>query len=158
MKKLIICTVAAGALLFIFSCKKNDSGGQTNMQLITAAAWKYDTAAIDLNLDGTAETALPPGIIESCDEDNIVTLKDDGTGTVDEGASKCDPGDPQSVAITWTFKNNETVINIPDTIFGNISGDAQIKALTATKLTLLKQVTVDLGIPTNVNVIIDLKH
>ena len=131
------------------------------MELITSAAWKYDTAAIDQNRDGTTDMALPPGLLLACDKDNLVTLMDNNTGTIDEGLTKCDPGDPQTTPITWEFKNNETVINIPDTLFGSISGDAQIKELTTTKLRLVKEVTVGppaVPISITVDVHVTLKH
>ena len=154
------------ALLLIgfvaFSCQKeaddNGSGGKTKMDLITSAAWKYDTAAIDITGDGTTDQALPPGTIENCDRDNTITFKKDGTGTVDEGGSKCNTTDPQQTAITWQFKDNETVINIPDAIYGGISGDFKILEMTETKLRLTKQVQVTDPIPINVWVVVTLKH
>ena len=158
MKRRVFVSCLCAALLIAAGCKKDDSSGENKLQLITSAAWKYDTAAIDFNRDGTAETPLPPGFLAACDLDNTVTLNADSTGMVDEGATKCDAGDPQTVAISWSFKNGETVINIPDTIYGSISGDAQIKTLTATKLTLIKEVTIDDPFPATVNVIVDLKH
>jgi hypothetical protein len=147
----------AGILVIGYSCSKKSSS-KSNTELISASAWKYDTAAIDMNKDGVAETPLPAGYLEDCDKDNVVTLKSDGTGTVDEGLTKCDPANPQSINISWAFKDNEKVINIPQTIFGSITGDAQIKELTATKLKLLKTITINIGIQVTVNVIVDLKH
>ncbi len=141
----------------LYSCQKNGDN-KSNMELITSSAWKYDTASIDINQDGTAETPLPPGFLLACDADNTVTLNTDGSGVVNEGGTKCSPANPQTVNITWSFKDNEKVINIPDTIFGGISGDAQIKILNSTKLRLLKQVTIQFGIPITANVIVDLKH
>lgn len=146
-----------------FSCQKDggdDTGGtKTKTDLITSAAWKYDTAAIDLNNDGKTDQALPAGTIENCDRDNTITLKKDGTGTVDEGGSKCNASDPQQTAITWQFKNNETVINIPDTVYGSISGDINILELTDTKLRLMKPIQESIGgIPVTFYVIVTLKH
>jgi hypothetical protein len=161
MKKLLIVSaIATGS--FLGGCSKNDNDGgngpSEKTQLITSAAWKYDDAKVDITGDEVGDTGLPPGILQDCDKDNVITLKLDSTGTIDEGNTKCDAGDPQSVDITWEFKNNETVINIPQNIFGNLSGDAKIKTLTATKLTLVKQVQITDPAPATVNVILDLKH
>jgi hypothetical protein len=154
------------ALLLIgfvaFSCQKeadddNGGGNKTKMDLITSAAWKYDTAAIDVDGNGSTEQALPPGTILSCDRDNTITLKKDGTGTVDEGGSKCNTSDPQQTAITWQFKDNETVINIPNEIFG-VSGDVKILELTETKLRITKKVDITDPIPISVWVVVTLKH
>lgn len=145
-----------GCLTIIYSCKKDS--GKSRTELITSAAWKYDNAAVDANMDGVADSPVPPGYLEDCDLDNTVLLNTDGSGVVDEGGTRCDPANPQTINITWAFKDNEKVINIPQTIFGSISGDAEIKILTETKLQLLKQVTVNVGVPVTANVIIDLKH
>jgi hypothetical protein len=161
MKKVFFLASVTIAL-FIIGCKKDssddDGGSSQKMQLITSAAWIYDTAAVDLTGDEEPDQPLPSGTLKDCDRDNIITLNDDGTGTVDEGATKCDAGDPQSTDISWSFKNNETVINIPDTLYGNISGDAKIKELTATRLTLVKQIQITDPITMLVNVVVQLKH
>ena len=160
MKKVIFLSSVAMALFTIGCSKDNDGndGPSERMQLMTSAAWKYDNAEVDITGDENGDQPLPPGILEDCDKDNVITLNSDSTGTIDEGGTKCDVGLPQTVNITWQFKNNETVINIPENIFGNISGDAKIKTLTATKLTLVKQVQITDPIPATVNVILDLKH
>lgn len=147
----------------ILACQKDDindnNKGSAKMQLITSAAWKYDTAGIDVDGNGTIDQQLPAGIPEPCDKDNLITLKKDSTGTVDEGPGKCDPATPQITNITWQFRNNETVINIPDTLYGSISGDADILELTATKLRISKQTQLNLGpIPVPVKLIVNLKH
>ena len=159
MKKVVFLSFVAMAL-FTIGCSKDkgNDGASERMTLITSAAWKYDNAQIDYDKNGTPDMGLPPGLLEDCDKDNIITFNNDGTGTIDEGSTKCDMGNPQSVGITWEFKDDAKVINIPENIFGNFSGDAQIKTLTATKLTLVKSIHVDDPIPADVNVILDLKH
>lgn len=161
MKKLLSPSAALIAL-YLISCSKgsddNDNGNDPKMDLITSAAWKYDTAGIDLNNDANIDQPLPAGMVDDCERDNLITFKNDNTGTVDEGGSKCDISDPQSTALTWQFKNNGTVLNIPDTLYGKFTGDADIKELTATKLKLRKAVQITDPITTTVNVVIELKH
>jgi hypothetical protein len=160
MKKLISLGFVLTAL-YLISCSKdgdNDNGNDEKMDLITSAAWKYDTAGVDLSGDGNIDQALPAGLVDDCERDNLVTFNDDGTGTVDEGGSKCDAGDPQSTSLTWQFKNNQTVLNIPDTLYGKFTGDAQIKELSATKLKLIKEITITDPITMTVDVVIELKH
>jgi hypothetical protein len=159
MKKLISLSCCA-IVLFIIGCKKegddeNGGGDSEKMQLITSAAWKYDTAVA---IVFGSQQKIPDGLLLDCDKDNLITLKNDGTGTVAEGATKCEAGDPDTTPLTWEFKSNETVINIPDTLYGRISGDAQIQELSATKLKLKKTVPVTEPVPMNIDVIIDLKH
>lgn len=146
----------AGSTLFIGSCSKDDDSGPSKTSLITSAAWKYENAGLDVNKDGFIDTAVPAGFLVDCDKDNTITFKSDGTGTLDEGATKCDPGNPQTSAFTWSFKNNETMLNFPTAIFTGISGDISILKLTSTELDLSKEVNI--GGPTTVNVIVELKH
>ena len=140
------------------SCSKgdDDDGEPTPTQLLTTVPWKYDNAGIDANGDGTIDTALPDGTIEDCDKDNTYTFQPDGTGTMDEGATKCDPSNPQSIPFQYSLNSNASVINFPDTVITGISGDVAIKKLTATQLVLSK--SIEIGIPIPVTVVVELKH
>lgn len=137
-------------------CKKNDSNGPSKTELLTSSTWVFDKAGLDVNKDGFADTSVPPGYIGDCDKDNTLTFKTDGTGVLDEGASKCDPGNPQTSPFTWSFKNGETVLNFPSVILTGISGDVTIQKLTSTELDFIKEVNI--GTPTTVNVIVEMKH
>src|SRR5690242_8249344 len=86
-----------------FSCKKSSdsSSGKSKTTLATQSSWKIQSLGMDLNKDGTVDldaTSQLPG----CQLDNVYTLKSDGTGTADEGATKCNSTDPQSSAISWS--------------------------------------------------------
>jgi hypothetical protein len=125
------------------------------MQLITASAWKYDTAGIDLNGDGLIDEALPGGVIPACITDNTLTFNSDSTGIENEGAIKCDSASPQTSNFTWAFNSNQTSIVLPDSLFGTFTGTITITSLTATQLHLEQAVT-DSGF--TVNVAVYLKH
>ena len=141
----------------VFSCKKSSSGGSSNSntQLITSATWKYDTATLDVNKDGKPDLPVPPGTILSCQQDNTITFKADSTGILDEGATKCNAGDPQSTPFKWYFKNNGDSLYSPNPIFGGLSGSVKVSTLTSTKLEVIKEYT---SSGTSVNIILDLKH
>ena len=146
------------AVICIFpACKKDDSSSGSKTELIASAAWKYDKAMADMNKDGTFETPIPSGYLESCEIDNLITFKKDGTGIIDEGPTKCDAGDPQTTAFTWTFTNNETTINFPSAVFTGLTGDVKLVTLTSAKLQLQKN-DVDVGFSSTVNILVDLKH
>ncbi len=156
----LLHVMALLSFLFFAACSKSDeksNTAKTKTELITTSTWKYSTAGIDQNGDGTKDFDLPAGILEDCDTDNILTFKSDSTGIVDEGPTKCDAANPQSTAFTWSFKNNETEINFSTAIFPGIGGDAKIIELTDLKLTLSQQVTIP-GIPLPVTVILVLVH
>jgi hypothetical protein len=130
-------------LLMVNSCSKSSSSqtAKTKMQLITASAWKYDTAGIDLDNNGTIDAALPAGYLKSCQTDNLLYFNADSTGTEDEGATKCNSTDPQTAPFTWSFNASQTVINFPDSVFGSVGGAVNISSLTETQLHFEKTVT-----------------
>ncbi len=157
MKYYVLALVSIGFI--IFSCNKDDDKKDdlsTKIQLMTSATWKYDTAAIDIDKNGTPDQALPAGTIETCEKDNVITFKSDSTGTLNEGSTKCDPGDPQTTSFKWWFKDNGAVLYSPDPIFGGLSGDVKVIDLTAAKLRVTKEVTVAPAY--TVNIVLDLKH
>ncbi len=159
-KQLIFSAVFVAAIfLLINACSKSNSNASTpptKMQLLTQTSWKFDTAGLDNNNDGLIDAPFPTGYgISSCESDNILTLKADGTGTVDEGATKCNVNDPQTTAFTWSLDSAQTAIVLSDTIFSVISGNVNITSINATSLHLEKAVPVG---PISVNVAFYMKH
>lgn len=153
MKQVLL---AISLLLIIFSlgCKKGGSGPKSRTDLLAQAAWKYDNAAVDIDRNGTPDGPLPPGVLQACDLDNTITFNSNGTGVVDEGATKCNGANPQTAPFTWTFKDNEQVITFANIAFGGLDGDVKVVTLNETKLELHKEVNVGAV----VNVIVYLKH
>ena len=48
-----------------------------------------------------------------CKKDNFEVYNADGTGTTDEGATKCDPSDPQTYpGGNWALLNNDTQLRL----------------------------------------------
>lgn len=158
MKALSILLVALVTVLG--SCQKEDSSGSTSKtktELITSSAWKYNDAKIDTDNNGTGDVALPAGFIESCQTDNTITFTSAGAGTVDEGATKCDSGDPQSIPFTWNFTNNEGSINFSSAVFAGIGGDFKIISLTETQLVISQTVTIPPS-PIALTIVASFKH
>ena len=133
-----ILSLALLGLLFFTACQKDDPPPPTKTELISRD-WKI-----------TAMTAVFPAPIgtvdvfaqlETCEKDNITKVKADGTYTVDEGATKCDPADPQIVETgNWSFTNNETKLTIMGETFDIVS-------LSATSLVLKQDVPAGGGLP-----------
>jgi hypothetical protein len=143
------------------SCKKKDAvKSKTKTELITSAAWKYQSAGIDSDNNGTIDFPIPAsglGSLPACQTDNLSTLVSNGTGTIDEGPSKCAPADPQSAAFTWTFQANETEINFSGAVVAGQSGLFKIVTLDETNL-ILSQKRIVPGFASEVTVIATLKH
>lgn len=153
MKQLFL---AATLLLLAvsFGCKKG-SGSKSRTDLLAQAAWKYENAAVDVDRNGTPDSPVPPGFLQACDLDNTITFNSNGTGLVDEGATKCNGGGPQTSPFTWTFKDNEQMITLTNIAFGGLNGDVKVVTINENKLELHKDVNFGGMI---VNAIVYLKH
>lgn len=113
----------AGTLL---SCKKNNDSPPTKTELLTTGSWKFSSA--------TSSGVDISGALQACQKDNIYTFATGGTGTADEGATKCNGADPQTSAFTWAWLSNETMLQISATLFSGATGDITIISLTETEL------------------------
>jgi len=146
------------ALFGNYSCQKSSSGGgtkKTTAELIATSSWTFDHAGLDLDNNGTIDSPLPAGVLQSCDTDGSITFKADGTGVGDEGPTKCNASNPQTVNFTWSLKNNDSIINFSGVLFGGLTGDVKLISVTDSQFTLEKAVTSG-GI--TVNVVVVLKH
>jgi hypothetical protein len=117
------------ALLFV-QCKK-DSKPQTKTEILTSGKWKTSSytinPAFDWDGDGTTETDIL-SVSDECSKDDFVQFNSNGTILGDEGPTKCDPGDPQTFSLTWSFEENETKLNIDGDVYTiETLSDQQIK-------------------------------
>jgi len=149
MKKLSLLLLAAVAL---GSCKKNDDNSPSapsKTDLLTSKSWQPVTATSSITVAG--QTLTLGGNVDACTADDVLKFNTDKSLVHDEGATKCDPTDPQTEKGTWdmpsdsklTIKSLGSSSTVPD-------GTFDIKELTATSL----QVTItdnSSGTPTTVN-------
>lgn len=158
--KLLSVLALLASLLTIGSCQKDDSSStppKTKSEIIASSSWKYNDAKIDSDGNGTGDVVLPAGVVEACQTDNTILFTTNGSGTVDEGPTKCDPVDPQTLPFTWSFTSNETIINFSSIIFAGVGGDFKIISLTETELILSKQLTIP-GFPLPLTIVVSFRH
>lgn len=115
MKKQILIGLSLISLFAVQSCKETTDPEPTKSktELLCASPWKTTAATIDpaLNVGGTLISDFYSQY-EPCDKDDLTKFESNKTGMYDEGATKCDPMDPQSDPFTWTFDLTETKITI----------------------------------------------
>jgi hypothetical protein len=151
------------ALFFLISCGKDKDDDQpaqpTKTDLVTKSAWKYESGGIDQDKNGTVDINFSTlGILQPCILDNTATFTANGSGTTDEGATKCNIAAPQTSPFSWAFASNETAMNISGNILG-LGGQFRVLALTDTKFTLAKDTAITLvGPPMNVALVVNLQH
>jgi len=112
MKKILfLVSVLAVA---VSGCKKDDDPSNTDN--LTGKAWKITAFTVDpaINSGGTLITDYLSQLSD-CEKDGTSTFNADKTYLDDEGATKCDPADPQTTAGIWTFNSDETILTIDNT-------------------------------------------
>jgi hypothetical protein len=150
MRNKLFAIAILSSILF-FACKKkdSDSGGGSNKtkpELLVQKSWKFDNAKAG-NMDIT--TSVP-----ACLKDNIFTFSSNLNLTVSEETTVCSPS--YAGTYTWSFQNNETVLQVSGSIFPGGSGDFAIVSLDETNLVLSQPMTIPPYPTTTVQV--TLKH
>lgn len=128
-------------LLFTFSfflvrCSDDDEPVTTADLLLGSWVITGDNFSPAYDFGGGPVSDLYP-LYDACEKDNIFIIKANGVGEANEGALKCDAADPQTEAFTWALKNNNTILNISETLNGVVVGlDFEIVQLDAATLKL----------------------
>ena len=129
-KQISFLLILIAANFFIFSsCNKSEDPPpppKTKTQLLTQSTWKFKSA--------TASGTDISSQLQTCQKDNILTFAAAGTGTVDEGATKCNAIDPQISSLTWNFASGETILHVSTSLFAGTGNDFTLISLTETEL------------------------
>lgn len=104
------------ALLGFFSlnsCGGDDDAGASATDNLTGGTWQITESRSDIDGDGTLDD-----ILDACTADDLHDFNADGSYDFDEGATKCDPADPQSDTGTWVLSADEKTLTITQSGFG----------------------------------------
>lgn len=101
MKILNLLSLLAFVAITTFACKKEETPVVVtdNTTLITTGKWKQ-TAETTAGVNTYASMA-------ACEKDDLMSFTAAGVTTFDEGATKCDPADPQTETATWAFSGTD---------------------------------------------------
>ncbi len=112
-------------LLTIWSCDNDDK-----MEVISiVGTWNQ----VDLKTDEDGD-GIFTSVIEDCQLDNTMTFEQDETYIIDEGATKCHEGNPQTTLGTWILSDNDTLLSLTDESGNTI--ETEVLELTDNKLIL----------------------
>jgi hypothetical protein len=131
VKKIILLCLGIVAL---GACDKNSEPAPappSPTDLLTAKNWRLTTATVTL-----AGIPVPvPGLVGACSLDDYLKFNTNKTVVHDEGATKCDPTDPQTDNGTWSMPSaDKLTITLPNSSLP--SGTFDVKELSATTLHL----------------------
>ena len=147
MKKQFFLLIAGFIVTsFIFTSCDKDSPAKTKTQLITQSSWKVKSATVNGN----------PYSLQACQQDNIYTFASTGSGTTDEGATKCNGGDPQTTSFTWSFQTNETLILFSSPLFTGGSNTVNLISISETELVI--SIAISPGPGPTFNVVVTFQH
>lgn len=113
------------SVVLLSSCGGDDPKPKTKTEIISAQPWKL--TRIKVTVGSTSQEGDP----EACTADDVHTFEADGDYRFDEGATKCDPDDPQSSNGKWEFNTDETVIRITQ---GGLTFNQTILEFSETKM------------------------
>lgn len=142
MKKLIYLLISVTILLN--SCAKEtvyleagEEDGTVSSGTLGGTKWRMTSLILGQEISGqkTEQDLFP--LAENCAKDDVMMFNAGNNFVYDEGASKCDSGDPQQEAGTWTLSDDkkkltltsESINNTPEPIIYDV-------VFTSTKLTL----------------------
>lgn len=136
MKFRILPLIALAGLITFSSCEKEESDPEPTMsEKLTGNNWSLSAynvePAIDADGDGTQENNLMP-YLGACNLDDFWNFVASGAYTFEEGASKCDPNDPQIIESgTWLWNSDNTRLVINS---GGQTMDAKIIRLNSNEM------------------------
>ena len=106
MKKIyFLAMISFLAIATVFTSCSKDDDEKTKTELLTASKWKMTAATVSPAMMGITDF-FP--LMEACDKDNTIKFNTDKTVVSDEGATKCDAGNPQQETDTWAFSSDES--------------------------------------------------
>lgn len=114
MKKLLILCVGIATLA---ACKKNDDkDNKSKTEYLTSGKWYASSGTVTYSAMGIDTTVDLFASMDACDKDDFMEFKTNMSYLADEGATKCDPSDPQiNETGTWAFSNNESQLTLMTT-------------------------------------------
>ncbi len=111
-------------------------------QLLVGKAWILQSFTVD---PARARELFGPPITdwyadqEECERDDLLIFMNDGTMLFDEGASRCNGTEIQTLPGQWFFNQDETIITLIQENFLNIALSYDILSISADSLVLQRQ-------------------
>ncbi len=125
--KTLLLLLAVSAFTVV-ACKDDESNED---KLTAVSCWKNTKSE---TYDPTTNT-WTEDVLDDCDKDDCTRFNADKTLTFDEGATKCDPTDPQTSSGSWSLSSDGTTLTINDPTSG-LTLTGKITEISSSKLVL----------------------
>jgi len=139
--------LVVASLFVLSSCEKKSDPIKSTTDYLTAGNWKVTGMTVSPGIDvmGVVITDIYQYMLEDCTKDDLIRFNTDGTVTEDEGATKCDPDDPQTTNDgTWTLTDNDKTLTV---MYPNEDpAPATIVSINGTTLVVTAPLSLDFGI------------
>lgn len=131
----IAMLVLSSSLLFT-ACKKDDDKKEDRRENLTTGQWLQTAGTSTTTMNGVTSPAVDEfASYDACEKDDLNKFETSGSVTVDEGATKCDPSDPQTYSGgNWTLTDNNNRLTIG--VQNLYMVDYEIKELSSSTLRL----------------------
>ncbi len=123
--KTLLLLLAVSAFT-VTACKDDESNED---KLTAASCWKNTKSE---TYDPTTNV-WTEDVLDDCDKDDCTRFNADKTMTFDEGATKCDPADPQTSTGSWSLSADGSTLTVSDPGSG-FSFAGQITELSSSRL------------------------
>jgi hypothetical protein len=107
MKKLSILSLLA--LLILGSCKKDTPSSTTCTYNTASVLGSYKTTSLLYKADAVTPEEELFSLYPDCQKDDLLTFNSNGTYTVSEGATSCNPTNADSG--TWSVSGNNMILD-----------------------------------------------
>ena len=108
MKNIIL--LFSTLVLSCTACKKEGSKQtvKTKKEILTNGKWQVVSSKALVQVPNSPTQHDLFATLPTCQKDNLYVFNSEGTGTIDEGSSKCNPDDPQSTNTgNWQLFDND---------------------------------------------------
>lgn len=125
LKTLLLLAVATAPFV---SCKKDDDKSAEDT-LTSATCWSQ----VKDEVYNTTTSQWEDQGVDDCTKDDCTNFKSDKTASFDEGATKCDPTDPQTTTGTWSLSADGKTLTLTQ---DGVSLDGTVVELSSSKMVL----------------------
>ncbi|MFM9840376.1 MAG: hypothetical protein ACKVOQ_19070 [Cyclobacteriaceae bacterium] len=130
--------ISLAYLFTLLGCDSSKVAPSFDTQLLAIPnGWKISAATISPALNGV--TDYYSKILPDCGKDNLMFFKKDGSYKTDEGSTKCDPSDSQSIEGTWSFITAKNLLAFTPTNPDDFALALTIVSLTSTSFVYTSQ-------------------